>query len=132
MKTKAIGTDTYSIFEKSEKGNLLMLHFLWGKKDFRIFLEPAKTASGDKKTHTVLLKEGSSEIVLTRLQYLYQYEWYEYQKVSGHGLAHDEIQWIKGSALRYLELPQHFYEVAVELACREFKLIRKKKLGQAV
>lgn len=132
MNTHSIGTDTFAIFDKSDKGNLLTLHFLWGKKDFRIFLERRSAASKDKTGMAILQGKSSGEYVLTRLQYLNEFEWYEFDKVSGHGLAHDEVRWTHGGTVRYVELPLRFYDIAAELACREFKLSRKGARAKAV
>ncbi len=123
MNTTTIGTDTYATFEKSDKGNLMMLHFLWGKKDFRLFLEKKKNVSGEGVGNTVL-KSPAGEYVMTRLQYLNQFEWYDYDKVTGHGLAHDEVRWLLGKEARFVELPQHFLEVVMDLSCKEFNLKR--------
>ena len=124
MKTHTIGTDTYAIFEHSSKGSLRMLHFIWGKKDFRLFLESkGSPAGGEAMEHKLAGKDG--EFLMTRLQYLNNFEWYDFDGVTGHGLAHDEVRWKKNGARRHVDLPQHFYEVALELACREFDLRRK-------
>ena len=77
---------------------------------------------GDK---AVFRSKRDGDYVLSRLQYLYGYEWYDFDKGCGHGLAHDEVRWKKGGAIRYVELPQHFYEVDAEIAGREFELQRK-------
>ncbi len=132
MKTHTIGTDTYAIFEKSEKGNLMMLHFIWGKKDFRLFLEDKSSHSAAKGSQTALISSNSGELLFTHLQYLNNFQWYEYDKVAGHGLAHDEVRWKTGDFVRYVELPQHFHDVAVELACLEFNLKRKNPTAAAV
>jgi hypothetical protein len=132
VKTHTIGTDSYAIFDKSDKGSLLMLHFIWGKKDFRIFLERKNASSGKGAHQAVLHSKSSGEYLLSRLQYLYEFEWCDYDRVSGHGLSREEVRWQQGSAAHYVELPQHFYEVAVELACREFGLKRKGATAMAV
>lgn len=132
MNSHTIGNDTYGIFERSDKGSLLMLHFLWGKKDFRIFLE-RKGASSGKGAHPPLFRSKSNgEYVLSRLQYLYQYEWYDYDRVDGHGRALEEVRWKHANGVRYVELPLHFFEVAAELAAREFALKRKGASAQAM
>ena len=132
MNTHTIGTDTFGIFEKSDKGSLLILHFLWGKKDFRIFLERKAAAAKNKGELAILRGKTGGEYALTQLQYLYDFEWYDYDEVSGHGLAHDEVRWTHGGAVRYVELPLRFYDVAAELACREFRMSRKGATAKAV
>ena len=132
VKTHNIGNNTFAIFEKSDKTSLLMLHFIWGKKDFRLFLERKSATAGQGGRQALLHSRSSGEYVLSRLQYLFEYEWYDYDKVSGHGLAMEEVRWTHGKMVRYLELPQHFYEVAVELASREFGLKRKGATAMAV
>ena len=132
MNTHTIGTDSYAIFDKSDKGSLLSLQFLWGKKDFRMFLERKGAASRAKGPRVMLQRKSSGEYVLTQLQYLYDFEWYDFDKVSGHGLAHDEVRWTRSGTVRYVELPQRFYDVAAELACREFGMVRKGATAKAV
>ncbi len=132
MNSHTIGNDTYGIFERTDKGSLLMLHFLWGKKDFRIFLERKAASSGKGAQLPLFRSKSSGEYVLSRLQYLYEYEWYDYDRVDGHGLAREEVRWKHGNAVRYVELPQHFFEVSAELAAREFALKRKGATAQAV
>lgn len=132
MKTHTIGNETYSIFENLDKGNLRSLHFIWGKKDFRLFLERNGTPAGGQAPAQKLAGKEAGEFVLTRLQYLNTFEWYDFDKVTGHGLAHDEVRWKKAKVGRYLELPKQFYEVALELACREFKLKRKNPVAAAI
>jgi len=130
VKTHTIGTDTFAIFEKQNKGNLLMLHFLWGKKDFRAFLEREGTSVVKVPPHHFTsAKDG--EYVLTRVQYLYDYDWYDYDGLGGHGLAHDEVRWKLEKRVRYLELPQHFLECVSELLCREMELEHKPTLSRA-
>ena len=131
MDTHSIGTDTFAIFGKSEKGGLLTLQFIWGKKDFRVFLE-RKHPNALVKGNQAVLRSKKGEYILTRLQYLYEFEWYDFDKVSGHGLAHDEVRWKKDGTVRYVELPQHFYEIVARLASLEFGLTRKGATAQAV
>ena len=129
VNTYTLGTDTYAIFDRQDKGNLLMLHFLWGKKDFRVFLE-RKGAAEMKLPEIEMTSAQSGEFVVTRLQYLFEYEWYDYAGLGGHGLAHDEVRWKHDGKTRYLELPLHFLDRAVELVAMEFSLSRKKSLSK--
>ena len=123
MTRHKIHNETYLVFEKSEKGRVYTLHFLWGKKDFRIYLGGQGEAPGD---HNISLatKEGS-ELAVLRLEYLNNYEWLVYDGVGGHGLAHEEVRWRQGGQKRYVELPKDFLDVAVQLACLEFDLERQ-------
>ena len=101
-----------------------MLQFLWGKKDFRIYLGRNRERPGTEAPGPVLRSESHGDLRVTRLQYLNAFEWYDYRKVAGHGLAFEEVCWERGKARRYVELPKDFFETAVELACREFGLQR--------
>ena len=130
MKTHTLETDSYAIFDRQDKGNLLMLHFLWGKKDFRVFLE-REGSSVAKVPRVILESQESGEYLVTRLQYMFEYEWYDYAGLGGHGLAHDEVRWQLERRTRYLELPQHFFERSVDLVCIEFSLRRKPELSEA-
>jgi hypothetical protein len=131
MKTHTIGVNTFAIFDKEEKGGVWMLHFIWGKKDFRIYLGRSADGENGKLHGPVLHSEQHGNLVLTRLQYLNAFEWYDYQKVSGHGLANEEVCWRHGKSVHYVELPRDFLDIAVELACREFGLQRAESQQKA-
>ncbi|HKI97238.1 MAG TPA: hypothetical protein VKB51_02070 [bacterium] len=124
MSTHTIGVNTFAIFSKEERGGVWTLQFIWGKKDFRIYLGRSVDGENAKVQGPVLESEEHGRLVVTRLQYLNAFEWYDYQKVSGHGLANEEVCWRAGKSVRYVELPKDFFEIAVELACREFGLKR--------
>ena len=122
MTRHTIGNESYAIFQKLEKGRVWMLQFLWGKKDFRIYLGDKSESTGIQ--HVELTGENSGVLVVTRLEYLNNFEWFQFDGVSGHGIAKEEIRWKRESQQRYLELPKGFFDAAVEMACREFKLQR--------
>jgi hypothetical protein len=131
MKTHVIDNNTYAIFEKSDKGGVWMVHFIWGKKDFRLFVGRRSDLQSADGHGPVLNAEEVGEVVVTRLQYLNAFEWYDYEGVAGHGLSREEVRWSKGKTRRYVELPRDFFDRAVELACREFGFTRQqgKKAG---
>ena len=124
MNTHSLGNDTFAIFSKEAKGGVWVLQFIWGKKDFRLYLGRSADGENAQLTGPALQAEDGSQVVVTRLRYLYAFEWYDYHKVAGHGLAREEVCWRKGKTVRYVELPRDFFETAVELACREFGLRR--------
>ncbi|MDH4247334.1 MAG: hypothetical protein OEW39_05915 [Deltaproteobacteria bacterium] len=117
-----IENESYAIFQKTEKGRVWMLQFLWGKKDFRVFLGDKNEATGILPIE--LTSESRGSLVVVRLEYLNAFEWFQFDGVTGHGIAKEEIRWKRDRQTRYLELPKNFSEVAVELACREFGLQR--------
>ena len=59
MQTHTIGTDTYAIFDKSDNGGVWMVQFLWGKKDFRIYLERAGSTPSEKHLPGLLNSEST-------------------------------------------------------------------------
>ena len=125
MATHTIGVNTFAIFEKEEKGGVWILHFIWGKKDFKIYLGRKNDGSMTDYHGPVLLSGDKEEVIVSKLQYLNTFEWYDFQGVAGHGLANEEVCWTLGDKKRYVELPKGFHDVAVELACREFGLSRQ-------
>lgn len=125
MKTYTVGTDTFAVFEKQKNNTLLMLHFIWGKKDFRLFCELAKEGS---VSPLALEREGKFYNPI-RFEYLYEYEWYVFDKVTGHGLAHDEVRFTQGSKIRYVELPKDLYDISLELISMELGLTRSSSIA---
>jgi len=125
VNTYTFGPETFAIFEHWNKGNVWMLHFIWGKKDFRLYLE--KTAWREENAPGTVLLTKDGMVVVNRLQYLYNFNWYDYDGVSGHGMTREDTRWRRGPETRYMELPREFYSHAVELACLEFELEREKE-----
>ena len=124
MKTHKLGIESFHVFEAAREGERWMVQFIWGKKDFRVYLDKADSAASSSGHPPVLKIPDDGEMVVSKLQYLNNFEWYDYEKVSGHGLAFEEVRWCKGKTRRYLELPKDFFNIAVEIACREFDLQR--------
>lgn len=121
MKTYTFGTQNFAIHESSAKGGVWLVQFIWGKKDFRIYLGRRPAAGGDGKNGVLMEKDGA-ELIVTSVQYLNNFEWYEYDGVGGHGLALEEVRFRKGKLRRYVELPKDFLDTAVVIAAEEFGL----------
>lgn len=119
MKTHTIERESYHIFKKSEAEKMMGLYFIWGKKDFRMYLEP--WTEGREENFRVKTEEGTMYSV-SCLEYLYNYEWYAHSGLSGHGLGREENVFQHKDNYRHLETPLHFKQVALELVCREFGL----------
>ncbi|HUJ76029.1 MAG TPA: hypothetical protein VL359_14290 [bacterium] len=125
MKTHVFGTQTFAIFARSEGGGVWMLHFIWGKKDFRVYLGRSSGPGTAPGTGPALLQTAQGEALnVRRLQYLYNFEWYDFVKVADHGLASERLLFRREGQSRNVELPKDFYDIAVELACLEFNLQR--------
>jgi hypothetical protein len=122
VKTHVFGNQTFAIFNASEQEGVWMVQFIWGKKDFRIYLGGAGSVAGGPARLAAKAKE---DLVVTRLQYLYNFDWYEFVRVADHGLASEKVLFKKDAQTRYAELPKEFYDIAVEIACDEFSLTRK-------
>jgi hypothetical protein len=123
VKTYTIGNQVFAIFDSSEKGGVWMAQFIWGKKDFRIYLSRRSTAASPVGS-AVLATNAGEELVVGRLQYLYNFEWFDFVRVADHGLANEKVVFRKDKTSRYVELPKDFYDIATELACRVFGLQR--------
>lgn len=131
MKTHTFGTQVFAVFDSSDKGGTRMVHFLWGKKDFRITVG-RRTASGAAVGHAELETESGTELAVAKLQYLLEFEWLDFVAVADHGLASEKVRFQKDKKQRIVELPKDFYDIAVEIACRELDLKRtdrKRKLA---
>ena len=126
MKSHTIGRETFPVFSSEETGGVWQVQFIWGKKDFRIYIS-RQSASEGGKSGPVLRTEDGGSLTVTRLEYLNAFEWYTYQGVAGHGLDKEETTWALGAKKRYVELPKGFFDIAVEVACREFGLTRMDK-----
>lgn len=127
MKTHRFENETFFVFETRQDRDQWLVQFIWGKKDFRIHLRPGAATGASSGAHglPVVLSPAGEPIQVVALQYLNNYEWYNFDGISGHGLSHEEVRWKHGKARRYVELPKDFLETAVAIACREFGLERK-------
>jgi hypothetical protein len=124
VKTHTVGNQTFAIFNKSDEGGVWEIQFIWGKKDFRIYLGRGGSAAVGPARLATATREAA---VVTRLQYLYNFEWHEFVRVADHGLASEKVQFRKDGTVRYVELPKDFYDIAVELCCREFAMKRQDR-----
>lgn len=122
QKTYKFGIESYHVFATRQERHGWMVHFVWGKKDFRIWLDHAHGEG--EQPGPVLESPDGERFVVRRLQYLNQFEWYDFDDVVGHGLHHDEVRWRKGRLKRYVELPGDFYDTAAAVACKVFGLER--------
>jgi hypothetical protein len=129
VKTHTIGNQVFAVFDTSDKGGIWMAQFIWGKKDFRIYLSRRSTAS-NTIGHALLKAGGGEELVVSRLQYLYNFDWYDFVKVADHGLASEKVLFRKDRDSRYVELPKDFYDIATEITCQEFGLERSDRKTQ--
>lgn len=128
------GNETFAVFDKFQRGGVWMLQFIWGKKDFRIYLGRHSDYgdSNNKIQGPILISNKKQEkISLTRLQYLNAFLWYDYLRVIGHGLIYEEILWARGQEQRCVELPRDFKAIALELVCMEFRLHLVENEAQA-
>jgi hypothetical protein len=126
VKTHTLGTEVFAVFDRADKGGIWMLQFIWGKKDFRIYLSRRGSAPAALGA-AVLHSAAAGEVEVGRLQYLYNFEWWDFVKVADHGLAREKVQFRRERQRRYVDLPKDFYDIAVDLACREFGLERKDR-----
>ncbi len=129
MKTHTFGVETFAIFEKQSNVNSAMLQFIWGKKDFRIYLNPSQNISIPMARTPKLQNPKGDAWVVQNIRFLNQFEWYHYIKVAGHGLSNEEVLWRKGKLRRYVDLPKGFLNIAVELACRELGFHKSQEVA---
>jgi hypothetical protein len=125
VKAHRFDNENYFVFETRQERDQWMVQFIWGKKDFRIHLRPGAAGASDDHRFPAVQSPSGEPIQVVALQYLNNYEWYDFDAVTGHGLSHEEVRWSRGKAKRYVELPKDFLETAVAIACREFGLERK-------
>lgn len=127
MKSHRFDNETFFVFETRQDHDQWMVQFIWGKKDFRIHLRPGAGSSAHAASHGLpaIASPTGDPVQVSALQYLNNYEWYDYDGISGHGLSHEEVRWKRGKVKRYVELPKDFVEIAVAIASREFGLERK-------
>ena len=125
MKIHKIGNESFSIFDSSRKGEKMMVHFIWGKKDFRVYLQPVDGTPPSNESFPIVHSAAGDKVQVTGLQYLNNFEWCNYDAVASHGLAVEDVCWLQGKRKRYVELPKDFMEIAVKIACREFGFERR-------
>jgi hypothetical protein len=125
LRSHPFGNENFLVFEARQEPGQWMVQFIWGKKDFRIYLQPGPAPAPGGHGLPVVLSPSGEPVTVTALQYLNNYEWYDFDAATGHGLSHDEVRWTRGKAKRYVELPKDFLDIAVAIACREFRLERK-------
>lgn len=97
LTTVSIENENYHIFKVESKEGILEIYFIWGKTDFR--------AAWYKKN--IWLRK-SIEIYKNS-------QWYQYQKISNHGIFLEETYWKNNANDLHIDLPKNFTEVISEI-----------------
>ncbi|MBQ31008.1 MAG: hypothetical protein CL923_00330 [Deltaproteobacteria bacterium] len=121
MKHHTINRQNYTILKTESGTGQLLLHFMWGKFDFRLFLKPVKAFEAEAKPKHRFQRDGVYYQVAA-LQLQHRNQWYEYVKPSAHGLQLEETQWQLEGASHHAEFPKNLLAAACQLAEQELGL----------
>jgi hypothetical protein len=91
LETISIENNNYHIFKVESKEGLLEIYFIWGKTDFLCSWK--KQGENWEKKKIQIYKNS---------------QWYDYQKVSHHGVALDESYWKNDHDDLFIDLPKNF------------------------
>ena len=121
MKHHTINRQNYTSLKTESDSGQLLLHFMWGKFDFRLFLKPVGASEAEAKPKRSFRRNGAYYQVAT-LQLQHRNRWYEYVKPTAHGLQFEETLWRLEGASHHAEFPKNLLAVACQLAAQELDL----------
>ena len=99
------GSNTYQLFKLETNKNKKILDFIWGKHDIRCVMESIGSSWQKKK-----------------IQLKHENQWFDYKKVSAHGIAYDETQWQNtNDEETFIELPKKFDKNLIEISIEVIK-----------
>ena len=99
IKRLEINNNTYQIFKALFSESSLEFYFLWGKVDF--YFKGTVDGSNIKRTQLSIKRNGL---------------WYDFLKISGHGIFFEETNWKNENGEVFIETPSKFPKIVEQLA----------------
>ena len=124
MKNYTVDHQNYHIFKAESGTDSQLVHFQWGKFDFRMtFLISEKNESQLNFKNIYSSQEGS-KYASDKFEVLYHNEWYEFVKPTSHGMQFEETLWRLTGNDYYAEFPRDLWNVAEGICVQELELTR--------
>ncbi len=117
MNRYEIENNSYYIFDKDT--SIPLVHFLWGKFDFRLNFRKTDKAEAIASKKLGFRDETGTYFVADKLQHQRHGFWYDFQKVSYHGFTFEETEWIHDGKIHHAEFPKALFQIAATVSAKE-------------
>ena len=117
MNRYEIENNSYYIFDKD--ASIPLVHFLWGKFDFRLNFRKTDKAEAIASQKLGFQDERGTYFVADNLQLQRHGVWYDFQKVSYHGFTFEETEWKHDGKIHHAEFPKALFQVAATVSAKE-------------
>lgn len=117
-----LNNNSYYIFKTEESSSQLMVYFFWAKFDFRIFLHAVERELAEASPKESFQTSEGNYFMVSVLEHKHHDQWYQYERISEHGLSYEETEWHLDNKTHYAEFPKDFYKIAKHIAEKELNL----------
>ena len=124
MKKYTIDHQNYHIFKAESGTDSQLVHFQWGKFDFRMTFSISKKEEIHINSKNLYTSQDGSNYASDRFEVLYHNQWYEYIKPTAHGMQLEETLWRNNGIEYYAEFPKDLLNVAELICVQELELTK--------
>ena len=122
MKKYTVDHQNYHIFKAETGIDSQFVHFQWGKFDFRMTFSISEKDESQINSKNMYSSQDGSKYAADKFEVLYHNEWYEFVKLTAHGMQFEETLWRRNDKNYYAEFPRNLWNVAEGICVQELEL----------
>ena len=122
MKNYTVDHQNYHIFKAESGIDTWLVHFQWGKFDFRMTFLILGNDESQINSKKIYSSQDGSKYASGTFEVLYHNEWYEFVKPTAHGMQFEETLWRSNGKDYYAEFPSNLWNVAEGICVQELEL----------
>ena len=122
MKNYTVDHQNYHVFKAESGTESQFVHFQWGKFDFRMTFSISEKDESQINSKNIFSSQDGSKYAADKFEVLYPNEWYEFVKLTAHGMQFEETLWRLTGKDYYAEFPKDLWNVAEGICVQELEL----------
>ena len=124
MKNYTVDHQNYHIFKAESDIDYQLVHFQWGKFDFRMTFSISKKDENLINSKKIYSSQDGRKYTSGKFEVLYHNEWYEFVKPTAHGMQFEETLWRHNGKDYYAEFPKDLWNVSEAICVQELELTK--------
>ena len=124
MKNYTVDHQNYHIFKAESDIDYQLVHFQWGKFDFRMTFSISRKDESLINSKKIYSSQDGNKYSSEKFEVLYHNQWYEYLETTSHGMQFEETLWRRDGKDYYAEFPRDLLNVAKGICVQELKLTK--------
>ena len=122
MKNYTVDHQNYHIFKAESVTDSPFVHFQWGKFDFRMTFSISENNESQINTKNIYSSQDGRKYATAKFEVLYHNIWYEFVKLTAHGMQIEETLWRLNGKDYYAEFPRDLWNIAEGICVQELEL----------